>query len=253
MFSTRYVLIWPKGRSVVCGKAAGGSHLNSLPENEEMRCRHLEPMVKSGRTISHIFSFFVKKNRTVCFFGLWSSKNLSAGDFQELHLTGRALRSLESHKVLLCTQQVVSIEAGSVGPCFYFGSWSGCWLFLRECFLLTFFVQTVVFPFVFFENTFRSLGRCLPVFCLYVYLLAAAFLWEWSGLAPESFIFSFDCSSFELSFHEPDHPVSRAGRHGDSAYAVVGAAKGLPSWHHGQKQRVWVESWFVLAISVSAI
>lgn len=198
-------------------------------------------------------SFFVKKNRTVCFFGLWCSKNLSAGDFQELHLTGRALRSLESHKVLLCTQQVVSIEAGSVGPCFYFGSWSGCWLFLTECFLLTFFVQTVVFPFVFFENTFRSLGRCLPVFCLYVYLLAAAFLWEWSGLAPESFIFSFDCSSFELSFHEPDHPVSRAGRHGDSAYAVVGAAKGLPSWHHGQKQRVLVESWFVLAISVSAI
>lgn len=70
MFSTRYVLIWPKGRSVICGKAAGGSHLNSLPENEEMRCRHLEPMVKSGRTISHVFSFFVKKNRTVCFFGL---------------------------------------------------------------------------------------------------------------------------------------------------------------------------------------
>ena len=60
--------------------------------------------------------------------------------------------------------------------------------------------------------------------------------------------FSFDCSSFELSFHEPDHPVGRAGRHGDSAYAVVGAAKGLPSWHHGQKQRVWVESWFVLAL-----
>lgn len=138
MFSTRYVLIWPKGRSVICGKAAGGSHLNSLPENEEMCCRYLEPMVKSGRTISHVFSFFVKKNRTVCFFGLWGSKNLSAGDFQELHLTGRALRSLESHKVLLCTQQVVSIEAGSVGPCFYFGSWSGCWLFLRECFLLTF-------------------------------------------------------------------------------------------------------------------
>lgn len=64
-----------------------------------MRCRYLAPMVKSGRTISHVFSFFVK-----------------------LHLTGRALRSLESHKVLLCTQQVVSIEAGSVGPCFYFGS-----------------------------------------------------------------------------------------------------------------------------------
>lgn len=60
-----------------------------------MRCRYLAPMVKSGRT---------------------------AGDFQELHLTGRALRSLESHKVLLCTQQVVSIAAGSVGPCFYFGS-----------------------------------------------------------------------------------------------------------------------------------
>lgn len=36
MFSTRYVLIWPKGRSVICGKAAGGSHLNSLPENEEI-------------------------------------------------------------------------------------------------------------------------------------------------------------------------------------------------------------------------
>lgn len=50
------------------------------------------------------------------------------------------------------------------------------------------FVQAVVFPFVSFENTFRSLGRFLPVFCLYVYLLAAAFLWEWSGLAPESFI-----------------------------------------------------------------
>lgn len=118
----------------------------------------------------------------------------------------------------------------------------------KGMFSFDFFVQAVVFPFVSFENTFRSLGRFLPVFCLYVYLLAAAFLWEWSGLAPESFIFSFDCSSFELSFHEPDHPVSRAGRHGDSAYAVVSAAKGLPSWHHGQKQRVWVESWFVLAL-----
>ncbi len=58
MFSTRYVLIWPKGRSVVCGKAAGGSHLNSLPENEEMRCRHLEPMVKSGSFIFRFFFFF---------------------------------------------------------------------------------------------------------------------------------------------------------------------------------------------------
>lgn len=33
MFGTKYDPILPKGRSVICGKAAGGGHLNSLPEN----------------------------------------------------------------------------------------------------------------------------------------------------------------------------------------------------------------------------
>ena len=86
----------------------------------------------------------------------------SSGDFQELHLTGRALRSLESHKVLLCTQQVVSIEAGSVGPCFYFGSWSGCWLFLRECFLLTFLCRRWSFRSYFSRIRFGHWGDVCP-------------------------------------------------------------------------------------------
>lgn len=137
MFSTRYVLIWTKGRSVICGKAAGGSHLNSLPENEE---------------IIWGLSGIAPDRARPPFFGVPQSPAVhAAGRF---HL-GRKCRALF---LLLQLKRLLVVFKGM--------------------FSFDLFVQAVVFPFVSFENTFRSLGRCLPVFCLYVYLLAAAFLWE---------------------------------------------------------------------------
>lgn len=157
-------------------------------------------------------------------------------------------RSSKSHKILLCTQQAVSIEAGRYRALFLLRQLKR--LFLRESFLLTFLCRRWSFRSYFSRIRFGHWGDVCPFSaCMFI-------CWRQRFFGNDQVLhlnLSFDCSSFELSFHEPNPPVSRAGRHGDSAYAVVGALKCPSSWHHGQKQMVLFESWFVLAVSVSAI
>lgn len=81
MFGTKYDPILPKGRSVICGKAAGGSHLNSLPENQGMRCRYLARMAKSGRTISHVL-FSLRILETSASLGCEAARTFPRGTFR---------------------------------------------------------------------------------------------------------------------------------------------------------------------------
>lgn len=183
----------------------------------------------------------------------WSSKNLSAGDFQELHLTGRALRSLESHKALLCTQQVVSIEAGSVGPCFYFCSWSGCWLFLRECFLLTFLCRRWSFRSYLSRIRFGHWGDFCPFSaCMFS-------CWRQRFFGNDQVLHLnlsfFHLTALLLSYHSMNRITLLAERAGMviRLMQLWVPQRGCLLGTMGRNRGFGFESWFVLAISVSAL